>query len=212
MVRKLAAGAQGTGALSVAATTNVSSSQLSEMQDRLDSLETQVEDERNRADALERQVDSERARADAMGRQVAGMGAMMEHVAAERGGSSAWLGDQFTSWHAAFAGWQQSFLGNLATTEQPSGADEVRPSLPARPQEEDEHGAAAPREQQLRPMAPVSGSPSGRAPRASRAAPPDGTPDSVGQSGAPSGNGADDGATPRGGLLPPLPPLPGTMP
>ena len=61
-----------------------SSSQLSEMQDRLDSLETQVEDERNRADALERQVDSERARADAMGRQVAGMGAMMEHVAAER--------------------------------------------------------------------------------------------------------------------------------
>ena len=79
-VRQITAGAQATGALS--------SSQLSEMQDRLDSLEMQVEDERTRANALERQVDSERARADAMGRQVAGMGAMMEHVAAERGGSS----------------------------------------------------------------------------------------------------------------------------
>ena len=131
---------------------------------------------------------------------VTGLGAVVEQLSEGREGDSG-LSDQFASWRATFAGWQQSLLDATATvaTRSDGRVDEVRPPLPTGQDQDD----SSP--QRLRPMAPSSGSPSGRAPRNRAGA--DATPTHSAHASRSSDN--DDDGPMRGGLLPPLP---GTMP
>ena len=96
----------------------VSGSQLSEMQERLEALETQVEDERDRANALQRTVEG-------LPQVVTGLGAVVEQLSEGREDS------RFTAWRVTFEGWHQSLLNAATLTGAVVGAKGMRRMMEA---------------------------------------------------------------------------------